>query len=170
MSPGVVLGRPPGDADAVLHPYGGRLRGGSQTAQTGTAPSASAHPNAQRIRDAYDAFSQGDLGPLDDLLAEDVEWHEAGRNQLSGVHRGRDGVRRVVPRLGELTEGTLRIDVRTVLADDTHGVVVLRASARRGDRSFDDVLEMHVHRFADGRVTEWHQAFEDQYAVDAVLG
>jgi ketosteroid isomerase-like protein len=49
-------------------------------------------------------------------------------------------------------------------------VVVLRASARRGDRSFDDVLEMHVHRFADGRVTEWHQAFEDQYAVDAVLG
>ena len=140
------------------------------TAQTGTAPSASAHPNAQRIRDAYDALLRGDLGPLDDLLAEDVEWHEAGRNQLSGVHRGRDAVRRVVQRLGELTEGTLRLDIRTVLADDTHGVVVLRLSARRGDRSIDDVLEMHVHRFADGRVTEWHQAFEDQYAVDAVLG
>ena len=140
------------------------------TAQTGTAPSASAHPNAQRLRNACDGFLRGDLGPLDDLLAEDVAWHEAGRNQLSGVHRGRDAVHRVVQRLGELTEGSLRIDVQTVLADDNHGVVVLRVSARRGDRSFDDVLEMHVHPFADGRVTEWHQAFEDQYAVDAVLG
>ena len=58
------------------------------TAQTGTAPSASAHPHAQRIRDAYAALLLGDLGPLDDLLAEDVAWHEAGRNELSGVHRG----------------------------------------------------------------------------------
>jgi len=59
------------------------VRGGSQTAQTGTAPSASAHPNAQRIRDAYDAFSQGDLGPLDDLLAEDVECHQAFEDQYA---------------------------------------------------------------------------------------
>ena len=49
-------------------------------------------------------------------------------------------------------------------------MAVLRVSGRRGDRSFEDVLETHVYRFADGRVTEWHQAFEDQYAIDAVLG
>jgi hypothetical protein len=59
--------------------------------------------------------------------------------------------------------------VRTVLVDDT-GVAVLRVSARRGDRSFDDVHETHVHRFEGGRVTEWRQAFGDQYAIDAVLG
>jgi ketosteroid isomerase-like protein len=140
------------------------------TMQAGPASSASAHPNAQRLRDAYDGFLRGDLGPLDDLLAEDVGWYEAGRNQLSGLHRGRDAVQRVVQRLGELTGGSLRLDVRTVLADDTHGVVVMRTSARREGRSFDDGLELHVHRFRDGRVTEWHQAFEDQYAVDAVLG
>jgi uncharacterized protein len=70
----------------------------------------------------------------------------------------------------ELTGGTLQLDVRTVLADDTHGVAVLRVSARRGDRSFDDVHETHVHRFEGGRVTEWRQAFGDQYAIDAVLG
>ena len=140
------------------------------TAQTGTASSATAHPNARRIRDLYEGFLRGDLGPLDDLLAEDVEWHEAGRDQLSGVHRGRDAVKQVVQRLGELTEGTLRIHVRTVLADDTHGVAVLRVSARRGDRSFDDVHETHVYRFEGGRVTEWRQAFGDQYAIDAVLG
>ena len=140
------------------------------TMQAGPASSASAHPNAQRLRDAYDGFLRGDLGPLDDLLAEDVGWYEAGRNQLSGLHRGRDAVQRVLQRLGELTGSSLRVDVRTVLADDTDGVAVLRTSARGGDRSFDDVLELHVHRFRDGWVSEWHQAFEDQYAVDAVLG
>ena len=69
-------------------------------------------------------------------------------------------------RLGQLTEGSLR----TVLADDTDGVVVMRTSARRGDRSFADVLEVHVYRFRDGRATEFRVAFDDQYAVDAVLG
>ena len=73
-------------------------------------------------------------------------------------------------RLGQLIEGSLRLDLRTVLADDTDGVVVMRTSARRGDRSFADGLEVHVHRFRDGRVTEWRQAFDDQYAVDTVLG
>ena len=145
------------------------------TMQAGPASSASAHPNAQRLRDAYDGFLRGDLGPLDDLLAEDVVWHEAGRNQLSGVHRGRDTVKQMLQRLGELTEGSLRIDVQTVLADDGYGVAVLRVSARQGDRSFDEVHETHVHRFADGRVTEFRQAFGDQafgdqYAIDAVLG
>ena len=140
------------------------------TAQTGTARSTSAHPNAQRIRDAYDGLLRGDLGPLDELLAEDVEWHETGRNQLTGVYRGRDAVHELLGRLGQLTEGSLRFDLRTVLADDTDGVAVLRTSARRGDRSWSDVLEAHVYRFRDGRATEFRVAFDDQYAVDAVLG
>jgi uncharacterized protein len=140
------------------------------TTQTRAAPSATEHPNAQRIRDAYAAFARGDLGPVDDLLADDVEWHETGRNPLSGVHRGRDAVHELLGRLGQLTEGSLRLDVRTVLADDTDAVAVLRTSARRGDRSFEDVLETHVYRFADGRVTEFRITCDDQYAVDAVLG
>ncbi len=140
------------------------------TTQHGTAPSATAHPNAQRLRHSYDAFLRGDLGPLDDLLAEDVAWHETGRNQLSGVYRGRDAVRELLGRLGQLTEGSLRLDLHTVLADDTDGVAVVRTSARRGDRSFEDVLEAHIYRFRDGRVTEFRVTFDDQYAVDAVLG
>ena len=140
------------------------------TTQHGTAPSATAHPNAQRLRHSYDAFLRGDLGPPDDLLAEDVAWHETGRNQLSGVYRGRDAVRDLLGRLGQLTEGSLRLDLHTVLADDTDGVAVVRTSARRGDRSFEDVLEAHIYRFRDGRVTEFRVTFDDQYAVDAVLG
>jgi uncharacterized protein len=140
------------------------------TTQTGAAPSATGHPNAQRIRDVYPAFTRGDLGPIDALLADDVEWHETGRNPLHGVHRGRDAVHELLDRLGQLTGGSLRLDVRTVLADDTDAVAVLRTSARRGDRSFEDVLETHVYRFAGGRVTEFHATFDDQYAVDAVLG
>jgi ketosteroid isomerase-like protein len=140
------------------------------TTQHGTAPSATAHPNAQRLRHSYDAFLRGDLGPLDDLLAEDVEWHASGRNQISGVYRGRDAAHAVLDRLGQLTEGSLRIDIRTVLADDTDAVAVVRSSGRRGDRSFEDVLETHVYRFVDGRVTEFQVTSGDQYAVDAVLG
>ena len=32
------------------------------------------------------------------------------------------------------------------------------------------IREAHVHRFRAGRVTELRVAFDDRYAVDAVLG
>jgi hypothetical protein len=41
------------------------------------------HPNVARIRDGDAAFAKGDLGALNDLFAEDMVWHDAGRNQTS---------------------------------------------------------------------------------------
>jgi ketosteroid isomerase-like protein len=60
------------------------------------------HPNVARIRDGYAAFAKGDFAVLNDLFAEDVLWHEAGRNQLSQEYRGRDAVYEFFGRLMEL--------------------------------------------------------------------
>ena len=50
------------------------------------------HPNVTRIKAGYAAFPKGDSAVLDDLFAEDLAWHEGGRNQLSGDYRGRETV------------------------------------------------------------------------------
>jgi ketosteroid isomerase-like protein len=47
------------------------------------------HPNAERIRRAFDAFAQGDMATMTELIAEDTIWHIPGRGPLSGDHRGR---------------------------------------------------------------------------------
>ena len=50
------------------------------------------HPNVARIRNIYAAFANGDLAAVNDVFAEDLVWHDAGRGQLSGDYRGREAV------------------------------------------------------------------------------
>ena len=131
----------------------------------------SEHPNVARLRDGYTAFSKGDLAALDELFAEDIRWYEGGSNQLSGAYEGRAAVYELFGRLSELTEGSFRLDLRTVFADDTDGVAVAEASAHRGTKSFEHVLDVHVHRFGtDGRIVEFRHATTDVYTIDEVFG
>jgi uncharacterized protein len=63
------------------------------------------HPNVARIRDGYAAFGKGDFAALDQLFADDLLWHERGRNQLAGEYRGREAVYGFFARLMEITGG-----------------------------------------------------------------
>ena len=90
------------------------------------------HPNVARIRDGYAAFAKGDSTVLTDLFAEDLLWHNSGRNQLSGDYRRREAVFGLFGKLMELTEGSFSIDLRAVFADDERGVALVILTASRG--------------------------------------
>src|SRR5262249_39179662 len=89
------------------------------------------HPNVARIRDGYTAFAKGDFAVLNDLFAEDLLWHDAGRNQLSGEYRGREAVFGLFGKIVEITEGSFRADLHAVLADDEHAVALVVITASR---------------------------------------
>jgi ketosteroid isomerase-like protein len=129
----------------------------------------SEHPNVQRLKDGYEAFGKGDFAALDDLFAEDIRWHEPGRNQLSGTYEGRAAVYELFGRVFEVTGGTFRIDIRSILADDTDAVVVCTVSGTRGDRTLESV-NAHVWRFDGDRIVEFRETAGDQYAIDALFG
>ena len=127
------------------------------------------HPNVARIKDLYAAFATGDFAVLNDTFAEDLVWHEGGRNQLSGDYRGREAVFGFFAKFMEVTEGTFHIDVHTVLADDEHGVALVVVTASRGGRTVmvNAVDAMHLR---DGKVVEVWTVPTDQYAFDEVIG
>ena len=127
------------------------------------------HPNIARIRDGYAAFANGDMAGLSDFFAEDVQWHEGGRNQISGEYSGRDEVFGLFGKLFEITQGSLRIDLHAVLADDEHGVALVTVSGSRDGRSIN-VNGVHVMHLRDGKVAEFWNANTDQYAIDEFLG
>jgi ketosteroid isomerase-like protein len=126
----------------------------------------SEHPNVARLRGAYGAYGKGDLDHLTEVWTPDIRWHEPGRNQLSGEYTGASAVFEVFGRTMELTEGSFRVDLRTVFADDTDGAAVVRFSGHRGERTLD-VLAAHLFRFEGDRVAEFWEAHTDQAAVDA---
>ena len=127
------------------------------------------HSNVARIRDGYAAFSTGNFAALNDFFAEDILWHAGGRNQLAGEYRGRDAVYGFFGKLMEISGGTFRIEVHTILADDEHGVALLVSSSSRGGRSIE-IKDVHVFHLRDGKVVEFWDASTDQYSADELFG
>ena len=127
------------------------------------------HPNVARLKDGYAAFAKGDFAVLNDLFAEDLLWHEGGRNQLSGEYRGRDAVYGLFGKLMEVTEGSFHLDLHAAFADDEHGVVLVSTTASRGGRSVT-TNDVHVFHLRDGKVVEFWDSSTDQYAIDELIG
>jgi len=68
-------------------------------------------------------------------------------------------------KLQEMSEGTSKLEVHDLLADDEHGVALVAESATRGGRSLESNAT-HVLHLRDGKVTEFWDARPDQYAAD----
>jgi uncharacterized protein len=127
------------------------------------------HPNIGRIKDVYAAMAKGDLPALNDMFAKDLVWHDDGRNQLSGDYRGREAVFQYFGKVMDATEGSLHLDLHSVLADDEHGVALMTISASRGGRSLN-VNAVDVMHLRDGKVAEVWAIPTDQYTYDEFIG
>jgi uncharacterized protein len=127
------------------------------------------HPNVDRIRDGYAAFGKGDFVALDDLFAEDLLWHEPGRNQLAGDYRGRQAVYEFFRRLMEITEWSFHLDLQTVFADDERAVALVVTTASRGGRSVRS-YDAHIFQLRDGKIVEFWSGSTDPYAIDELIG
>ena len=123
------------------------------------------HPNVQRMREGYTAFAKGDLTAFDDLWVDDILWHNSGRSPISGDFEGRQAVFGMLGRLLELSEGSIRIEPRAVVADDDWGFASVTVTAHRGDRSLD-TMDVHVVRLVEGRVVEFWQTSTEPYRSD----
>ena len=127
------------------------------------------HPNAVRIRDGYAAFVKGDFTVLNDLLADDVVWHQAGRSQLAGDYSGRDAIYGFFGKLLEVTQGTFQLDLQAVFANDELGVALVVASSTVDGQTVA-AREAHIIRMRDGKVAEFWYTSTNQYAFDEMIG
>jgi uncharacterized protein len=124
--------------------------------------------NADVVRRGYEAFQKGDLAAFDDILADDCVWHVPGRGQLAGDKNGRQATVEYYGKLGELSGGTVKVDLHDVVASDDHVVGLHRTSAQRNGRSFE-TTEAIVFHLEGGRVSEaWEHPF-DLYGQDEVF-
>jgi ketosteroid isomerase-like protein len=114
----------------------------------------SSHPNAELLRNIYDAFERGDLQPLLDLLNDDIEWVDSTLGPLAGSYRGKAEVPQFFGKMMEIYKGNLRVEVLDILANDDYGIVLTRES---GTVEGDPVAWKSVHEFSfsGGRVNQF---------------
>jgi ketosteroid isomerase-like protein len=123
------------------------------------------HPNLELLRRGYAAYGAGDMDAINEVFHDDVVWHVAGRSPLSGDYSGKEQVFGFFGKLGELSDGTSKVEVHDLLANDEHGVALVKESATRNGRSHEGQAT-HVFHLRDGKVTEFWDAQVDQYAAD----
>ena len=128
------------------------------------------HIHEQLVREAYAAFSSGDMDAMRGMFADGASWHVSGRNRFSGDYSGVDNILGYFAQLAEQSEGTFQIEeVHDVLASDEHAVSLHRSSVAMDGKThqFREILVFH---FKDGKIYETWESGVDTYEYDAVFG
>ncbi len=118
-----------------------------------------AKENSELIRGGYDAFNKADIAALTDLFAEEVVWHTPGRSVMAGDHKGRDETFAYFGRLHQSTDGTVRANLRGLVAEGDTVIARQTNTASRGGKQLN-VDVCIVFEMRDGRIVE---ALEYQY-------
>lgn len=112
------------------------------TAETATevvrSSSMADHPMIKLLGAGHVRYGKLSLDLLRRGIADDVEWHTPGDHPLSGKIVGIEGVLDWLQRSAEVTDGTFRVDMHRIVADDEYAAVI---STYRGERK-GMVLEM----------------------------
>ena len=123
--------------------------------------------NIELVRRGYAAFIAGDIETLTQLFAPDIVHIVPGASPLSGAHKGQQNVLAMYGKLGELSEGSLRVELEDALSDGGDRVVAIhRVSAAREGRTLDS-REALLFTIVDGRVAEIQDFFSDIDESDA---
>jgi ketosteroid isomerase-like protein len=88
--------------------------------------------NEELIRKLFDAFGRRDLEAAVDLFADDAVFHVPGRSGISGTYRGHDGILDYWRRQIELSKGSFRTQVTSVVPEDDHVIVFVATSQLSG--------------------------------------
>ena len=123
------------------------------------------HPNAVTVRRGFEAYYSGRLDVLGEYSADNVVFHFAGNNAMSGTYRGRDTV---MDTLGRLIQGwgPHHVEVEAVLASDDHVIAFQHAISEHDGKTLDIVLAQPMKVNAEGKLTEGWFIANDQRGYD----
>jgi len=111
------------------------------------------HRNVTLIRRGFEAFNAGDIATLTELIAKDAIQHMPGDNQLSGEYKGRESILTMYGKMAELTDGTLRVDLEHIYANDHRAVAVYRGHGTRRGRMIEERHAL-VFEILDGKAID----------------
>jgi ketosteroid isomerase-like protein len=124
------------------------------------------HPNAATARRAFEAWNNGQLDVLGETFAQDVIFHFAGNNRMSGTYRGLDEALAALTRAGLGGSTPPRATLEAVLASDDHVMTFFRVTAQEDGKSLDVVLAEAMKMNAEGKLQEVWFLANDQKAYD----
>lgn len=123
------------------------------------------HPNAALIRKASEEIERtGDMTRSFDMAADDIVWHEIGRDEPI---RGKQAL---MERFSNMPEGaSIKTDTHDVLANDEHCIQLVTATATMGDQELV-YRTAEIYHMRDGKITERWAFSDDTERINKFFG
>ncbi|MEV6062327.1 nuclear transport factor 2 family protein [Nocardia asteroides] len=125
-------------------------------------------------RDTFNAYgaalAAGDMPALAATFADDIVWHQPGRNSLSGDHHGPDAVLELLGSFMQRSGGTFELAVTGVVESGDLVAAAVNFSARRQGEIDLAQNGIDVFHIANGRIAEVWLVSTDQDAEDRFWG
>jgi ketosteroid isomerase-like protein len=128
-----------------------------------------AHLNETVLREAYTALARPDLDRFLSFCVPDFCFHVPGHGRLCGNYIGKEGLADLARRVMAISGNTYQEDVEAVLANDSHGVVLLRHRFQR-DGKKHDYRTAHVYDIVGGKLARCHEQPRDPAAFEEAWG
>jgi ketosteroid isomerase-like protein len=125
------------------------------------------HPNAKRTREAFDAFSRGDLETVRGSLTADCTWTNAGTSPIAGTYQGWDAIQAMFGKLIEITGGTFTMNVISCIADDLHSATIYDATSTINGKTATERFCLIDEMTPDGKAKATRVLAYDQESADS---
>ena len=109
--------------------------------------------NLQLVKALLAAFATRDWPAIRSILAQNVVFHFPGDNTFSGDYKGREQSLELLARIAAWTEGSLRVKLHDVLANEQHGVLLYTVSAKHLDK-VTSYRYIDIYHFREGEIVE----------------
>lgn len=124
---------------------------------------------ATRLREAFASFDRGDLAALQANIAVNAIWTNTGRSAIAGDYRGWDEIVGMLGTLMELSGGTFKTQVVSILANDTSAAAIYDATATVNGVTATNRFVLIDEYDADGRVCKTTTIAFDQATADSLM-
>ena len=120
----------------------------------------------QVVRDAFAAFSRGDMKALSDAWTDDFVWHSRG-SVFGGDFMGKEAAIGAIARYPQQLED-IKLDFHDIVANDKHVVALVNSSFKRGGKTFEDQIVYIFHINDQGKTTEGWIIADTEMAKNAL--
>jgi len=122
----------------------------------------------QVVRDAFAAFSRGDMKALSDAWTDDFVWHARG-SIFGGDFKGKEAAIGAIARYPQELED-ITLDFHDIVANDRHVVALVNSSFKRSGKTYQDQIVYIFHINDQGKTTEAWVIADTELAKKAIEG
>ena len=117
--------------------------------------------NLDLVRKGYAAFSAGDADTLMGLFTPDSVHSIPGSSPIAGDYKGPQEILQMYGRLGELSGGTMKVELEDVLTNGSNQVVAVHTSTAQREGKSITQREALLFTIEDGMVVSIQDFFPD---------